>query len=89
MPNKSFAAKRMRQEKKRRMRNRIYKKRIKTAYKKVLSLIEEGNKEILKQAFSEFQSICDKAVKKHVIHKNNAARKKSRLYKKIKPILEG
>ena len=87
MPNKLFAKKRARKAEKRRLRNRYYKKRVKTAYKKVLKFLNENKKDDLINAFKEFQSIVDKATKKGVFHKNNAARKKSRLYKKIKPLL--
>lgn len=87
MPNKLFAKKRVRQAEKRRERNRFYKKRVKTAYKKVINLLNENKKEELINAYHEFQSIVDKAAKKGVFHKNNVARKKSRLYKKIQPVL--
>ncbi|MFN4226943.1 MAG: 30S ribosomal protein S20 [Candidatus Ratteibacteria bacterium] len=80
---KRSVLKRQRQEIKRRLRNKMIKSKIKTLIKKtkeaVLNNDPEFNK-ILKETIKEI----DKSVAKGVLHKNNAARKKSRLMKFIK-----
>ncbi len=72
------AEKRVRQSEKRRLRNRALKTRIKNTIKKLMAAESREEKEKLLQ---EAYSLIDKAVKKHVLHKNTAARKKSRLAK--------
>ena len=56
---------------------------IKTAVKKVLELSTADDKDALNAALSKVYQLCDKAVSKGVLHKNTAARKKSRLTKAI------
>ena len=77
------AQKRDRQSEKRRVSNRMYTTRIKTQAKKVLGLIGEKNKDKATSEFKDFSAYVDKAVKKGIILKNTAARKKSRMQKKI------
>ena len=60
-------------------RNTAFKSSIKTAIKKALSLAEGEDKEALASAVSKVYQLCDKAVVKGILHKNTAARKKSRL----------
>jgi small subunit ribosomal protein S20 len=85
MPNTKSAAKRMRQEQKRRLVNRRTKSIVKTAITKARQAIatpvadEEATAAAIRSAVSEL----DKAAKKGVIHKNNAARRKSRLMKQL------
>lgn len=79
MPNTKQAEKALRQTKRRTLRNKMIKSRIKTAIKKFKEAIENKDKEKAKQLFKEAQSIIDKAYVKGVIHRNNAARKKSKL----------
>ena len=62
-----------------RQKNVAFKSSIKTAIKKVLEAAKEGNKEMLTSAMSKAYQLCDKAVSKGILHKNTAARKKSRL----------
>jgi small subunit ribosomal protein S20 len=69
-----------------RQRNVAFKSSIKTAVKKALTLATEGNKEDLAAAISNVYKLCDKAVSKGVLHKNTAARKKSRLVLAIKKL---
>ena len=69
-----------------RQRNVAFKSSIKTAVKKALALATEGNKEDLAAAISNVYKLCDKAVSKGVLHKNTAARKKSRLTKALNKI---
>ncbi|AEX85507.1 30S ribosomal protein S20 [Marinitoga sp. 1135] len=88
MPNVKSAKKRVRQTAKRRLRNKSYKTRVKNSIKKVLAAVEAKKEreevlELLNNAFS----VIDKAAKKGVIHKNNAARKKARIHRKVKELL--
>ena len=66
-----------------RLRNVAMKSSIKTAVKKVLELITTYDKESLNSALSKVYQLCDKAVSKGILHKNTAARKKSRLTKAV------
>ena len=66
-----------------RLRNVAVKSSIKTAVKKVLELSTADDKDALNAALSKVYQLCDKAVSKGVLHKNTAARKKSRLTKSI------
>ena len=69
-----------------RQRNVAFKSSIKTAVKKALALAVESDKEALAAAISHVYKLCDKAVSKGVLHKNTAARKKSRLVLAIKKL---
>lgn len=60
-------------------RNVAFKSSIKTALKKALELGAGEDKEALATAVSKVYQLCDKAVVKGILHKNTAARKKSRL----------
>ncbi len=83
MANIKSAIKRIRQEEKRRMRNRAVKSEVKTRIKKFLKALEGNNREEIEKLLREAVSTIDRAARKGVIHKNNAARKKSRLYSKL------
>ena len=58
----------------------------KTSLKKALALAEGDDKEALNAAISKAYQLCDKAVSKGILHKNTAARKKSRLVLAIKKL---
>ncbi len=60
-------------------RNTAVKSSIKTAIKKVLTMATTADKKELDAALSNVYQLCDKAVSKGILHKNTAARKKSRL----------
>ena len=79
MANIKSAKKRILVAEKNRLRNVAWKSSIKTAVKKVLTLAVEGDKKELDTAMSKVYQLCDKAVGKGILHKNTAARKKSRL----------
>ncbi len=82
MPNNAAAEKRMRQERKRRLHNRMVKSIVKTEVTKARQAIDTGVEdagEAVRAAVSEL----DRAAKKGVIHRNNAARRKSRLMKQL------
>lgn len=75
------AQKRHRQSLKRRLRNRMRKNTIKTFSKKAMAA--EKNGEDVAAAHSKAESLIDKAAKTGTLHKNTAARKKSRLAKAL------
>lgn len=83
MANHKSALKKMRQDEVRRLRNKSYKTRLKNVVKTVETALTAGNKEQAEQAFQEAVPIIDRVASKGVIHKNNAARKKSRLAKQV------
>ncbi|MBQ2871074.1 30S ribosomal protein S20 [bacterium] len=62
-----------------RQRNVAVKSEIKTAIKKALVAAQAKDSEAVSSALSAVYKLCDKAVGKGVLHKNTAARKKSRL----------
>lgn len=69
-----------------RVRNVAFKTSIKTAVKKALALATAEDKDALNSAVSKVYQLCDKAVSKGILHKNTAARKKSRLVLAIKKL---
>ena len=69
-----------------RQRNVAFKTSIKTAVKKALELAKSEDKEALNSAISRVYQLCDKAVVKGNLHKNTAARKKSRLTLAVKKL---
>ena len=71
-----------------RVRNVAFKTSLKTAVKKALALATGEDKEALNSAVSKVYQLCDKAVSKGILHKNTAARKKSRLVLAIKKLAE-
>ena len=84
MPNTKSAAKRMRIEQKRRLRNRGVKSSVKTYIGKAQRAIaaqpgEETTTAAVRQALSQL----DRAATKGVLHPNNVARRKSRLMKRL------
>ncbi len=83
MPIIKSAKKRMRQDQKRRERNRAIQRRTKTISGKLSELIYEKKTEEAKKKLPELTAILDKAVSKGIWHKNKAARQKSRLMNKL------
>lgn len=79
MANIKSAIKRVLVAKRNEERNVAFKSSIKTAVKKALALASGEDKEALNKALSKVYQLCDKAVSKGILHKNTAARKKSRL----------
>ncbi len=69
----------MRQNEKRRLRNKAYKTRVKNAIKKVRVFVENKDIENATKSLSEAVSIIQKVAGKNIIHKNNASRKISKL----------
>ncbi len=83
MANHKSAIKRARQNERKRTRNRSVKTRVKNVVKEVQAAIADGISETTTDSVRTAQSVIDKAAKKGVIHKRAAARKISRLTKKV------
>lgn len=79
MPNTKQAKKRMRITAKRTARNRRVKSMVKTAIRRFRDALEQGNLEEAGLKLAYAAKLLDKAASKGVLHKNAAARKKSRL----------
>jgi small subunit ribosomal protein S20 len=83
LANIKSAIKRNKQNEKRRVRNRIYRGGARTYVKKARTSLEGKDLQVAQQDTLEAISALDKAVEKGAIHKNNAARRKSRLMKRL------
>lgn len=81
MPIIKSAKKRVKIAAKRTLRNREWKVKLKTAIKEFEKIVDEGNASAAQDKLSQAIKVIDKAAGKGIIHKNNAARKKSRLTK--------
>jgi small subunit ribosomal protein S20 len=79
MPNHKSSEKRVRQSEKRRTINRGHRTKVRTYIKKLRSALDSGEKQQIVQILPEAISVIDKSVQKGVLHKNAAARYKSRL----------
>ena len=83
MPNIKSAKKRVLVSKVNNERNKMAKSALKTTLKKFKAAVAEGNKEQADSAYTAAVKSIDQAVKKGIIHKNNAARKKSSIALKM------
>tara|TARA_Y100001970_G_C13982542_1_gene723919 strand:- start:15 stop:266 length:252 start_codon:yes stop_codon:yes gene_type:complete len=83
MPNTKSAIRRVRRVKKQTQVNRIRKSKYKNAVKQMDLLIKSKDKTKAKKYFSKFQSILMQVAKSGVVNKRTAARKISRVSKKI------
>ncbi len=88
MANTPSAKKRIRQDAKRRMRNKAVRTRTRSFIKRAQLAIEEGNPEVAADAVRMAVSEIDRAKSKGVLHRRNADRRKSRLMKRLAPILK-
>ncbi len=88
MPNTKSAAKALRRSERRRIRNRFWRSTARTLIKKARKLIEAGDLEAAAKAVGDAISVLDRAAAKGVIHKNNAARRKSRLMKRFNALVK-
>jgi small subunit ribosomal protein S20 len=79
MPNHKSAEKRVRQNEKRREINRGNRGRLRTGVKKLRAALESGDAGAAQELLPTTVSLIDKAVQKGVLHRNAAARYKSRL----------
>lgn len=83
MANIKSQIKRNRQNENRRLRNRNFSGRARTFVKKARQSLSGGNLEDAAKATRDAVSALDKAAEKGVLHRNNAARRKSRLMKQL------
>ena len=88
MPNIKSAKKRVLVIEKKTSENKMIKSSVKTAIKKFNAAVEGRDAELAKQLFPTTVSIIDSAASKGVIHKNNAANKKSAIAKKLDALLK-
>ncbi len=79
MANTKSAEKRIRQSEKRRMMNRQARSEMRTEIKKFRSLLSEEKYDEARGMLPEVYGIIDRTVRKGIIHRNTAARYKSRL----------
>ena len=87
MANIKSAKKRILVTKRNTQRNVAWRTSIKTAVKKVIETASSEDKSQLNTLISKVYKLCDKAVQKGILHKNTAARKKSRLTKAVNKLL--
>ena len=81
MPNIKSAKKRVKVTETKTLQNKMFKSAMKTSVKKYKAAVAEGNKELAEKTYLEAVGMVDRAVSKGIIHKNNAARKKSQYTK--------
>ena len=83
MANHKSAIKRIRQNEKRRLHNRSYRNRARTLVKKARTAIDSGDLQQAREATYAAMRDLDKLASRGVVHKRNAARRKSRLMKQL------
>ena len=89
MPNIKSAKKRVLVNEKKNTENRMIRSEVKTAIKKINNAIDTNNLELAEQLLPATMSVIDNACSKGVIHKNNAANKKSAISKRLSDIKSG
>ena len=83
MANTQSAIKRIRSSGRKRLRNQLYRSRARTLVKRARKLAGEGNLEEARSAAEQAITTLDKAAVRGIIHRNNAARRKSRLLRML------
>jgi small subunit ribosomal protein S20 len=83
MANTKSAEKRIRQNAKERERNRAHRSRLRTAVKRLRTAVESGDTAKAEELLPQTLKTIDSTAQKRVIHKNTAARTKSRLVKAV------
>lgn len=83
MPITKSAQKALRQSVKRKKENLVYKKKLKDLLKKANACVLEKNKEKAKELLPVIYKTLDKMVKRDILKKNTASRRKSQLSKKL------
>lgn len=86
MANIASAKKRARQSEKHRVHNAALRSRLRTFIKKVVLAVQSGDLEQAQAAYRAAVPIIDSSVNKGLIHKNKAARSKSRLNARVKAL---
>lgn len=84
MANTPSARKRARQAEPRRLRNVSLKSRLRTHIKNVIKAVEQGDRGLAETAYKAAVPVIDSSVNKKLLHRNKAARQKSRLNARIK-----
>ncbi len=87
MAHTKSAKKRIRSSKRRQSYNKPIRSRVKTYLTKAEEIISSGNIEVAIEVVRQAISTLDKAAKRGIIHRNKAARHKSRLMKKLNALL--
>ena len=87
MANHKSAIKRIRSNERKRIRNRVYNVRTRTEIKKARVAISGGDKDTAINQTREAIALLDKAASKGILHKSNAARRKSRLMKHLNELI--
>ncbi len=86
MANSPQAKKRARQSEKRRTQNNGQRSLVRTVIKKVISAVDAGDKEQAQAAYQSAVPVIDRMADKGILHKNKAARHKSRLNTQVKAL---
>ncbi|MFQ5863434.1 MAG: 30S ribosomal protein S20 [Candidatus Brocadiales bacterium] len=89
MPHRPAASKSERQNVKRRARNRTAMSKLRTQIKKFITAAETGNTETAREELRLTTKELDKTAAKGIIRKRTAARRKSRLTKRLNKLLAG
>lgn len=84
MANTAQARKRARQSEKTRQHNASLKSQLRSAIRKVRKAVAAGDKAAARREFQAQQAVIDRIADKKVVHKNTAARNKTRLAQAIK-----
>jgi small subunit ribosomal protein S20 len=83
VPNIKSAIKRVKVSERNRLRNKAWRSSVRTARTKVVDTLKGGTTENLEKALQNAYKVIDMAVSKGVLHKNAAARRKSRMAKAV------
>ncbi|MBK5936962.1 30S ribosomal protein S20 [Halorhodospira halophila] len=86
MANIASAKKRARQAEERRLRNKSRRSEMRTSMKKVLKAVKTGDHDQAQQAYRSAVRVIDRSANRGIIHKNKAARHKSRLNAKVRSL---
>ncbi|MGN6579294.1 MAG: 30S ribosomal protein S20 [Bordetella sp.] len=86
MANTAQARKRARQSVERNKHNSSLRSMLRTAIKRVRQAVEAGDKSVAADTLQKATSVIDRVADKHIIHKNKAARHKSRLAAAVKAL---
>lgn len=89
MANTAQAKKRARQSEKRRQHNASMRSRLRTNIKGVIKAVGNGDAEAARAAYETAVPVIDSMARKGMIHKNKAARHKSRLNAQVRSLSAG
>ena len=87
MPHRKSAVKRLRQDSKRRLRNKSVKSRLRTEENKFDRMVERGDGDGAAGQLALFTKLLQQAADKNVIHANRAARKQARCQKTLNAMM--